>query len=143
MWVFVSLLLALAAAVGTTEKDTIFPAELSCGSDSFKLATFAAGCFWSVELRFQRIPGVLATQVGYIGGHTERPVYEDVYAGRTEHAEAVQVTFDPSVVSYAALLDVFESKLPTSANHATVGSHLTFDQARWRQRARCRAPIAG
>ena len=80
-------------------------------------ATFAAGCFWGVEAAFRQVPGVLDVVVGYTGGHTEHPTYEQVCSDRTGHAEAVQVTFDPSHVSYAKLLDVFWSMHdPTQVN---------------------------
>ncbi len=71
------------------------------------LATFAAGCFWGIEETFSRIPGVLATEVGYIGGHTQHPTYPQVCSDTTGHAEAVQVTYDPELVNYETLLDVF------------------------------------
>ncbi|MEK6278159.1 MAG: peptide-methionine (S)-S-oxide reductase MsrA [Actinomycetota bacterium] len=70
-------------------------------------ATFAAGCFWQVEIVFGNTPGVLSTEVGYTGGHAERPSYEQVCGGTTGHAEAVHLTFDPEQVSYDELLEVF------------------------------------
>lgn len=70
-------------------------------------AFFAAGCFWSVELAYQRTPGVVSTSVGYIGGHTPNPTYKQVVQQTTGHAEAVRVEFDESVVSYRDLLDIF------------------------------------
>ncbi len=70
------------------------------------VATFGAGCFWGVELTFQETKGVTSTSVGYTGGVTKNPTYEDVCTGQSGHAEVVQVEFDPSRVSYDALLDV-------------------------------------
>ena len=70
------------------------------------VATFGAGCFWGVELTFQKTKGVTSTSVGYTGGTTNNPTYEDVCTGRSGHAEVVQVEFDPAIVSYEKLLDV-------------------------------------
>ena len=70
-------------------------------------ATFAGGCFWCMEEAFDKVPGVIATVSGYMGGHVKNPTYEQVTTGRTGHAEAVQVEYDPAKVSYARLLEVF------------------------------------
>ena len=70
------------------------------------VATFGAGCFWGVELTFQKTKGVTSTSVGYTGGTTNNPTYEYVCTGRSGHAEVVQVEFNPSIVSYEELLDV-------------------------------------
>ncbi len=74
-----------------------------------QLATFAAGCFWHVEEGFTHLKGVIKTTAGYTGGNMKSPSYEDVCSGKTGHAEAVQVEFDPRQVSYEELLKVFWS----------------------------------
>lgn len=77
--------------------------------EGMQQAIFAAGCFWGIEAAFREIEGVVATSVGYTGGTTTDPTYEQVCSGSTRHAEAVQVWFDPDVVSYDELLDTFWS----------------------------------
>jgi peptide-methionine (S)-S-oxide reductase len=80
-------------------------------------ATFAAGCFWGVEADFRAIEGVVDALVGYTGGSTPNPTYQQVCSDRTGHAEAVEVTFDPARVSYSQLLDAFwELHDPTTPN---------------------------
>ena len=80
-------------------------------------ATFGAGCFWGVEAAFRKIKGVVSTSVGYTGGIKENPIYREVCKGDTGHAEAVEVIYDPSEVSYEELLDVFwNTHNPTTLN---------------------------
>lgn len=75
--------------------------------DERRKASFAAGCFWGVEDSFRNLRGVVDTKVGYTGGTFENPSYKDVCSGKTGHAETVEVTYDPSIISYNKLLDVF------------------------------------
>lgn len=82
-----------------------------------EIATFAAGCFWGIQLTFSETKGVISTVVGYIGGKIKNPTYEQVCLDRTGHAEAVQITFDSSKISYKQLLDIFwEAHDPTTMN---------------------------
>lgn len=90
-------LAALLPAAGATQRSSTATAT----------ATFAAGCFWCVEEAFDKVEGVLTTTSGYIGGTTANPTYEQVSSGRTGHTEALQVTYDPSRVTYEALLRTF------------------------------------
>jgi peptide-methionine (S)-S-oxide reductase len=92
-------LLLWAGAASAATQVTVPPGD--------KVATFAGGCFWCMEQPFDRLPGVVATISGYTGGKTVNPTYEDVSSGRTGHAEAVAVVYDPKKVSYEKLLEVF------------------------------------
>ena len=80
-------------------------------------ATFGAGCFWGVELTFRQVKGVRLAQVGYTGGTLQNPTYEDVCTGETDHAEVVQIEYDPELTSYDDLLQVFwDTHNPTTRN---------------------------
>jgi len=80
-------------------------------------ATFAAGCFWGVEELFSSIKGVTSTTVGYTGGNFSDPSYQDVCTGRTGHVEAIQLEYDPNVISFAELLEIFwANHNPTTPN---------------------------
>jgi peptide-methionine (S)-S-oxide reductase len=84
---------------------------------NMNFATFAAGCFWGVEDRFRQVKGVIATAAGYTGGHFPNPCYLDVCARITGHAEAVRVEYDPNLVTYEQLLEVFwDCHDPTQLN---------------------------
>ena len=73
----------------------------------YATATFAGGCFWCMEAPFDKLDGVISTTSGYAGGHVANPTYEEVSSGRTGHAESEQIVYDPNVISYSQLLDVF------------------------------------
>lgn len=82
-----------------------------------KVATFAGGCFWCTEAVFKRLKGVLEVTSGFAGGNLDRPSYEDVSSGITGHAEAVQIKFDPKIISYEKLLEIFwATHDPTTLN---------------------------
>ena len=85
--------------------------------NNLEKATLGAGCFWGVEDAFMQMKGVVNIDVGYLGGEMKNPTYEDVCTGKTGHAEVVQMEFDPNVVSYGELLDVFwRMHNPTTLN---------------------------
>jgi peptide methionine sulfoxide reductase msrA/msrB len=95
----------------------LFPAFVSAGKLPTETAVFAAGCFWGVEEYFRRLEGVLSTEVGYTGGTTVDPTYEEVCAGGTGHAEALRIEFDPALISYEDLLrHFFRMHDPTQRN---------------------------
>jgi peptide-methionine (S)-S-oxide reductase len=94
--------MALAAGAVVAEQDSTATTQ-----NGEALATFAGGCFWCMEPPYDKLDGVSATISGYIGGSTADPTYQEVSAGGTGHAEAVQVTYDPAKVSYEELLEVF------------------------------------
>jgi peptide-methionine (S)-S-oxide reductase len=116
-WITAALLLVAAgcwmvqqrdrspSAAGSTAVPATMPAE-PAGS-GYRQATFAAGCFWGVQSAFDKVPGVVSTEVGYSGGTLANPTYEQVCTHTTGHAESVLVTYDPSKISYAKLLDIF------------------------------------
>ncbi len=82
-----------------------------------ELATFGAGCFWGVQHIFRSINGVISAKAGYLGGVTDNPTYEDICTGETGHAEVVQLEFDPQIVTYTELLDIFwKLHNPTTLN---------------------------
>ena len=116
------LLLAIAAAVvlfacGCERPAAGERAVPTPGDIVVERAMFGAGCFWSVQEKFRTVEGVIATAVGYAGGHAEKPTYEEVCTNRTGHAEVVFIEYDPALVSYEALLEVFwQCHDPTTPN---------------------------
>mmetsp|Transcript_61509 Transcript_61509/g.139244 ORF Transcript_61509/g.139244 Transcript_61509/m.139244 type:complete len:271 (+) Transcript_61509:31-843(+) len=89
----------------------------STSTDGMHIVTVAGGCFWGLELAYQRFPGVVATCVGYTQGHLEAPTYKEVCSGRTGHTEAVQLTYDPSIIAFEDLLEVLFARInPTLLN---------------------------
>ena len=109
------LLLVLGLfVVAHAEKDSTPSAT---DAKALQKATFAGGCFWCMEPPFDELPGVHSTTSGYIGGQTKNPTYREVSSGQTGHAEAVEIVFDPTQISYAKLLEVFWRNVdPTTPN---------------------------
>ncbi|KAL5216935.1 hypothetical protein ABZP36_008336 [Zizania latifolia] len=102
---------------GGTANPALGPDAEAPAGEGLEVAQFAAGCFWSVELTYQRLPGVARTEVGYSQGHRHGPTYRDVCGGGTGHAEVVRLHYDPRACPYELLLDVFWAKHnPTTLN---------------------------
>lgn len=102
----------MALAIGISVVGLLGSADGGLGADRgedgrLSKATFAGGCFWCMQHLFDRVEGVVSTTVGYTGGDKADPTYEEVCAGRTGHAEAIEVVYDPGKVRYAELLDIF------------------------------------
>lgn len=98
------LLPHIAAALAAV---AFFANPVSAGDGETERATFAAGCFWCIEADFEKVEGVLSVTSGYTGGSVTDPTYKQVSSGKTGHTEAVQVVFDPTVITYEELLEVF------------------------------------
>lgn len=110
------ILFSILSIMSISEKSTESETEV---------AVFGAGCFWCVEAIYQRVTGVIAVESGYAGGHVENPTYDQVISGRTGHAEVARVEFDPQIISYEELLEVFwHTHDPTTLNRqgADVGT---------------------
>lgn len=109
---------AAAIALSLAGGASLFEAPAFAQDDSKKaIATFAGGCFWSIEKAFDDKPGVISAVSGFMGGKAKNPTYVQVVSGGTGHLEAVQVTYDPAKISYEKLLDIFWHDIdPTEAN---------------------------
>ena len=118
----INLLLAtlLAITCGLALAQTL-PAKLNAATPT--KATFAGGCFWCMEAPFDKLPGVISTTSGYIGGSVKNPTYEQVSSGRTGHTEAVQVVYDSTKVSYEKLLEVFWANIDPTVKNAQFCDH--------------------
>ncbi|HEX9205182.1 MAG TPA: peptide-methionine (S)-S-oxide reductase MsrA [Candidatus Deferrimicrobiaceae bacterium] len=103
----VTMALSLFAAATAIAGSDPMKKTAETAAKPLEKATFAGGCFWCMEAPFDKLPGVVSVTAGYTGGNVKNPTYEQVSAGGTGHAEAVQIVFDPSRIGYARLLDVF------------------------------------
>lgn len=121
LFISVALLIAVAGVIkGNYPKKNIHMEEVKT-----ELATFAGGCFWCTEAIFDRLKGVNSVVSGYSGGHVINPAYREVTSGNTGHAEAIQLTYDPAIISYVELLEIFfKTHDPTTLNRqgADVGT---------------------
>ena len=100
------LLLAGLAGLASVARSPI-AADAAAPAGQAAIATFAGGCFWCMQPPFEHLAGVLSTTVGYTGGHTKNPTYQEVSAGGTGHAESIQIEYDPAKITYNQLLEVF------------------------------------
>jgi methionine-S-sulfoxide reductase len=126
----VAAILIAAVAIGSPNEKPAVSAAAPRLPAHYETATLAGGCFWGLQESLRQIPGVIKTTVGYTGGTTPNPTYELVCTGKTGHAEAVQVIFDPSQLSYEELLNHFFSVHdPISPRHQTSGMKVQYRSA--------------
>jgi methionine-S-sulfoxide reductase len=125
-----AVVLIAALAIGSPSEKLPAGASSTRASAHYETATLAGGCFWGLQESLRHIPGVIKTTVGYTGGTVPNPTYELVGTGKTGHAEAVQVVFNPTKVSYEELLKhFFQSHDPTSPHHQTNGVKAPYRSA--------------
>ena len=112
------ILMASLAVTGGVDAKEMTTEQMNKG---YEKATFAGGCFWCMEPPFDKLDGVISTTSGYTGGNEKNPTYQEVSAGKTGHAEAVQIVYDPGKVSYKKLLEVFWMQInPTTPDRQFV-----------------------
>jgi peptide-methionine (S)-S-oxide reductase len=122
LWLKIVLVVAVLGLLFTAYAEK--SEERKTGSDkSLATATFAGGCFWCMEPPYDKLDGVISTTSGYTGGRKKNPTYEEVSEGTTGHAEAVQVTYDPTKVSYEKLLEVFWQNIDPFTPNAQFCDH--------------------
>jgi len=124
---YIVLVLALLtfASCQSQNSNNLHNSEKKVLSEDLSKAYFASGCFWCVEIIYESVKGVEESVSGYSGGHTKNPTYSQVGSGRTGHAEAVEVYYDPAVVNYETLVKVFYA----SQNPTTIGQHPDYGDA--------------
>ena len=115
---WIAVLVLAAPGLSTAQAQTKAGARTASAK-----ATFAGGCFWCVEEAFDKVPGVISTTSGYIGGHVKNPTYEQVSTAQTGHTEAVQVEFDPAKTSYEKLVEVFWRNIDPTQKDAQFCDH--------------------
>lgn len=113
----------IAIATALLAGPTLAWAQATAGPAKPAKALFAGGCFWCMEPPYDKLPGVISTTSGYIGGTTKNPTYEQVSTGRTGHTEAVLVEYDPTKVTYEKLLDVFWMNIDPTVKNAQFCDH--------------------